>query len=234
MDIPVSLVTGAARGIGLEVVRQLALRGHCVLLAARNADRGQAAAQQLSASGHVQFLPLDVTSPSSIEQAQQKVRQEFGRLDVLINNAAILLDHYQKPSETSVQQLQETLQTNVMAVHAMIQAFTPLLKASAAPRIINVSSGAGQLSGMQGSVWAPAYQISKTAVNAVTRVWATELSESNIAVNSVCPGWCRTEMGGEGAPRSPEEGAAGIVWLATEAAHQLTSRFFRDREEIAW
>ena len=234
MHTPITLITGAAKGLGFETARLLAQRGHHVLLGARDAERGEAAAAELRAFGRVEFILLDVTSMESIQAAEQRIQQEHGRLDVLINNAAILLDHYQAAAETTEEQLLQSLQTNVIGVHAMIRAFAALLKKSDKARVVNVSSGAGQLSDMLGSVWAPAYQISKTALNAVTRIWATEFQSDGIPVNSVCPGWCRTEMGGDGATRSPEEGAAGIVRLADEAARDSTGRFFRDCEEISW
>jgi NAD(P)-dependent dehydrogenase (short-subunit alcohol dehydrogenase family) len=234
MHTPITLITGAAKGLGFETARQLAQRGHHVLLGVRDAQRGVAAASELRAYGQVKFILLDVTSVASIQAAEQRIQQEYGRLDVLINNAAILLDHYQAAAETTEEQLLQSLQTNVIGVHTMIRAFAALLRKSDKARVVNVSSGAGQLSDMLGSVWAPAYQISKTALNAVTRIWATEFQSDGIPVNSVCPGWCRTEMGGDAATRSPEEGAAGIVWLADEAARDSTGRFFRDREEIPW
>lgn len=234
MHTPLTLITGAAKGLGFETARLLAQCGHHVLLGARDAQRGEAAASELRAYGQVKFILLDVTSVASIQAAEQRIQQEYGRLDVLINKAAILLDHYQAAAETTEEQLLQSLQTNVIGVHAIIRAFAALLKKSDMARVVNVSSGAGQLSDMLGSVWAPAYQISKTALNAVTRIWATEFQSDGIPVNSVCPGWCRTEMGGDGATRSPEEGAAGIVWLADEAALDSTGRFFRDCEEIPW
>lgn len=234
MSAPIILITGAAKGLGFETARLLAEKGHHVLLGARDAERGKAAAETLSQNGQVEFIPLDVTTSKSIAAAQQTIQQKHGLLDGLINNAAILLDHYQGAAATTVDQLTQTLQTNVIAVHAMLQAFAPLLKQSNAARVVNVSSGAGQLRDMYGSTWAPAYQISKTALNAVTRIWATELHASGIPVNSVCPGWCKTDMGGDSAPRTAEQGASGIVWMLTEAPRDLTGRFFRDREEIAW
>lgn len=233
MNTPLTLITGAARGLGYATARFLAVQGHHVLLGARDAVRGQAA-EALSSHGKVEFIELDITDAASIAAAQQTIQQRHRRLDGLINNAAILLDHYQGVTATTTEQLMQTLQTNVVAVHALLQAFAPLLRQSQAARVVNVSSGAGQLTDMLGSTWAPAYQISKTALNAVTRIWATEFQADNIPVNSVCPGWCRTDMGGDGAPLTPEQGASGIVWMLTEAPRHLTGRFFRDREEIAW
>lgn len=239
----VILITGASRGIGFEAARLLAAQGHTVLLTARDRERGQSAALALAAElaanpdphkGSVHFLHLDVTSAGSIAGAVEHVRRHFGRLDVLVNNAAILRDHYMKASDVPPETLDQTLHTNVTAVHAMIGAFLPLLKASRGARVINLASGAGQLTWMFGKVWAPAYQISKAGVNAVTRIWATELQQDGIPVNSVCPGWCRTEMGGGAADRSADEGTAGILWLINEAPASVTGKFFRDQKELDW
>ena len=231
------LITGASRGIGFEAVRKFAELGHTVILSARDAERGRSAAEAVSAEAHpgeVHFMHLDVTDESSIASAVEEVAERFGKLDVLVNNAAILRDHYVKPSDVTPQTLDQTLSTNVTAVHAMIGAFLPLLRASGRARVINLASGAGQLTWMFDKVWAPAYQISKAGVNAVTRIWATELKTDRIPVNSVCPGWCRTEMGGNDADRSAEEGTRGILWLATEAPLGTTGKFFRDRDELDW
>lgn len=234
MNAPLTLITGAAKGLGYETARLLAKRGHHVLIGARDATRGQAAAESLSDFGQVEFISLDITDADSISKAQQTIKHQHGRLDGLINNAAILMDHYQGTAATTTEQLTLTLQTNVIAVHAMIQAFVPLLRQSEFARVVNVSSGAGQLTEMLGSTWAPAYQISKAALNAVTRLWATELHPDGIPVNSVCPGWCRTDMGGDSAPRTPEQGAADIAWMLTDVPRDTTGQFFRNREEIAW
>ena len=231
------LITGASRGIGFEAARLFAAEGHSVILSARDRQRGLSAVDALKAEdlpGSVHFLHLDVTDAASIAGAVEEVTEKFGKLDVLVNNAAILRDHYVKASEVAPDTLDQTLATNVTAVHAMIGAFLPLLRASGQARVINLASGAGQLTWMFDKVWAPAYQISKAGVNAVTRIWATELQPDGIPVNSVCPGWCRTEMGGEEADRSPEEGTSGILWLANEAPATVTGKFFRDQEELDW
>jgi NAD(P)-dependent dehydrogenase (short-subunit alcohol dehydrogenase family) len=233
MDSKIILITGAAKGIGFEAAQQLAGRGHTVLAAARNVERGEAAVQKMP--GDARFLHLDVTSADSISGAVEEVTDSMGKLDVLVNNAAILLDHHTKPADVTPETVEQTLATNVTAVHAMIRAFLPLLKKSEhGASITNLSSGAGQLTRMFNQVWAPAYQISKAGLNAVTRIWATELQEDGIPVNSVCPGWCRTEMGGANADRSPDEGTAGIIRLATEADPSITGRFFRDEMEMDW
>lgn len=231
------LITGASRGIGFEAARALAAEGHTVVLSARDRVRGESAVDAIKAEhlpGGVHFLHLDVTDPASIDSAVAEVTEKFGKVDVLVNNAAILRDHYVKASDVAPETLDQTLATNVTAVHAMIGAFLPLLRASGQARVINLASGAGQLTWMFDKVWAPAYQISKAGVNAVTRIWATELQADGISVNSVCPGWCRTEMGGAEADRSAEEGTSGILWLANEAPADITGKFFRDQKELDW
>jgi NAD(P)-dependent dehydrogenase (short-subunit alcohol dehydrogenase family) len=231
------LITGASRGIGFEAVRLLAAQGHTVILSARDRLRGESAVDALKAEnlpGAVHFLHLDVTDSASIASAVERISGQFGMLDVLVNNAAILRDHYVKASDVEPATLDQTLSTNVTAVHAMISAFQDLLKKSGRARIINLASGAGQLTWMFDKVWAPAYQISKAGVNAVTRIWATELQADGIPVNSVCPGWCRTEMGGDEADRSAEEGTSGILWLVNEAPNSVTGKFFRDQKELDW
>lgn len=232
---PITLITGAAKGLGFETARLLVQAGHHVLIGARDATRGEAAAAQLKAEGEdVDFILLDVTDETSIQDAAATIGQRFGHLDHLINNAAILVDHYQGLTGTTTAQLVATLNTNVIGIHAMLLAFTPLLKKAKAARVVNVSSGAGQLNDMFGSVWAPAYQVSKTAVNALTNLWASEFRTAGIPVNSVCPGWCQTDMGGEGAPRTAEQGAASIAWMITDAPREWTAKFIRDRVEIPW
>jgi NAD(P)-dependent dehydrogenase (short-subunit alcohol dehydrogenase family) len=152
-------------------------------------------------------------------------------LDVLVNNAGIVIDGDEKILELSDELLRKTLETNTFGALRVTRAFAPFLRKSKAPRVINVSSGSGQLTGGANG-WAPAYSISKTALNGVTSQLAAALP--TFAVNSVCPGWVRTDMGGENASRSVEEGADTIVWLASEAPHELTGKFLRDRKEIPW
>ncbi len=231
----VALVTGANKGIGLEIARQLAARDFQVWVGARDARRGAAAAERLALDGHtVQALELDVTRPESVAAAVATVQSRSGRLQVLINNAGVLLDRQQPPSQTPPDVLRSTLETNLVGVLKVTHGFLPLLQAGNRARIINISSGGGQLCDMSTSLWAPAYQISKTALNALTCLLAAELKPLGIAVNVVCPGWCRTDMGGAEAPRTPAEGADTAVWLATVAPPDLTGKFFRDRQEIPW
>jgi NAD(P)-dependent dehydrogenase (short-subunit alcohol dehydrogenase family) len=233
----IALVTGANKGIGFEVVRDLARKGFHVFLGARNSDAGVAAVQKLNKEGEkeeygeIAFLEIDVSKPDSIRRAAEEFSKKSDRLDTLVNNAGILLDDDKDVLTITPEIFETTLRTNTLGALLVSQAFVPFLKKSDAPRIVNVSSGGGQLAdGADG--WAPAYCISKTALNGVTAQLATALPK--FAVNSVCPGWVQTEMGGENATRSVAEGASGIVWLAADAPQDQTSKFFRDRKEIAW
>jgi NAD(P)-dependent dehydrogenase (short-subunit alcohol dehydrogenase family) len=226
---PIVLVTGAYRGIGLEVVRQLAARGAHVFLTARKSEAGESAAA--SVKGKVEFLPLDVSDRSSIEGALRLLSRHCDRLDVLVNNAAILLDDGEGVLDLEGDTVLQTFATNTVGPLLVTQAFEPLLAKSKAPRVINVSSGAGQLAeGLQD--WAPAYSMSKTALNALTQHFAAALPQ--FAVNCVSPGWVRTDMGGASAPLAVEQGADTIVWLALDAPQTLTGKFLRERQEIAW
>ncbi|BFU96926.1 MAG: Short-chain dehydrogenase/reductase SDR [Nitrospira sp.] len=226
----IALVTGANKGIGLEVVRQLTARNWRVFLTGRSLAAVRRAASSMDSL--VVPVPLDVTSRISIEAAFRVVSQAVDHLDVLINNAGIL-----DPDEGSIvdlpsERLRRMFETNTIGALLVTQAFLPLLRKSSSARIINVSSGAGQLSDMD--TWAPAYSISKTALNGVTGQFAAALKASSIAVNAACPGWVRTDMGGSEAPRSAEEGADTIVWLATEAPISLTGQFVKERKPIPW
>jgi NAD(P)-dependent dehydrogenase (short-subunit alcohol dehydrogenase family) len=226
-----ALVTGANKGIGFEVTRELARLGLRVFLGARNPEAGRAAAQKLKSAGDVVFLEIDISNEKSIRAAAVELGRESDRLDVLVNNAGVLLDDDKNALSITPEIFDTTLRTNTLGPWLVAQAFVPLLEKSAAPRIVNVSSGGGQLEdGADG--WAPAYCVSKTALNGVTVQLAAALPK--FAVNSVCPGWVRTDMGGENATRSVAEGAATIVWLATEAPHDLTGKFVKDRKVIPW
>jgi NAD(P)-dependent dehydrogenase (short-subunit alcohol dehydrogenase family) len=240
----VALVTGANKGIGFEVARQLRRDGFHVFLGARSEKAGQAAVEKLNKQSHnagsdlvtrhtspVTFLRIDITDPKSIRAASEEFGKQSDRLDALVNNAGILLDDDKDILTTTPEIFETTLRTNTLGALLVSQAFVPFLKKSNAPRIVNVSSGGGQLSdGADG--WAPAYCISKTAINGVTVQLSAALP--NFAVNSVCPGWVRTDMGGSNATRSVAEGASGIVWLAAEAPQNQTGKFWRDRKVIAW
>ena len=219
------LITGAYRGLGFETARQLPERGWQVILTARRKTEGAAAAHKLK---DATFLELDITSDSSVARAAKKV----SNLDVLINNAAIIADDDRDILTISPEIMTHTIETNAIGALRVSQAFIPHLVKSSFGRIVNVSSGAGQLNDM--GTWSPAYATSKTTLNAITGLLAAALKDKGIAVNSVCPGWVRTEMGGSNAPRSVEQGASGIVWLAADAAQEKAGLFWRDKEIIPW
>lgn len=237
----IALVTGANKGIGFEVARQLRREGFRVFLGARDEKAGKATADKLNQGtrnggkeerhGSVTFLRIDVTDPRSIQRAAEGFGKQSDRLDALVNNAGILLDDDKEILNCSPEIFENTLRTNALGALLVSQAFVPFLKKSDAPRIVNVSSSGGQLDGGADG-WAPAYCISKTALNGVTVQLAAALP--NVAVNSVCPGWVRTDMGGSNASRSIAEGASGIVWLAAEAPQKETGKFWRDRKVIPW
>lgn len=236
----VAVVTGANRGIGFETCRQLAKQGIQVILASRDEAKSKAAAEKLQAEGlNVIYHQLDVTNPESIEHLAQFIRNQFGNLDILVNNAGIGLDPLEMPEgsilNAKMETLEKTMATNLYGPLLVSQALIPLMKVNNYGRVVNVSSGAGQLYTMDSmSVIFPTYSLSKTDLNALTRILAYELKGTNILVNSVCPGWVRTDMGGPNATRSVEEGADTIVWLATLPDDGPTSGFFRDRQPIDW
>ena len=228
-----ALVTGANRGIGLETARQLARRGFHVVIAARDeASGGQAVKEIQAAGGRATFLPLDVSDSLSIREAATRFATISDRLDVLVNNAGIYPDEGVTIATVPRDQVVQTFQTNTFGPLEVAQAFLPYLRRAGASRVVNVSSGYGQLDGM--SPDAPSYCLSKLALNGVTIMLADALCADGIAVNSMCPGWVRTDMGGPGATRSVEEGADTAVWLADDAPHELTGKMFRDRQEIPW
>ncbi len=230
----VALVTGANRGIGLEVCRQLAARGLHVVLTARDLTRAEAAARTVRAAGTGAVIParLDVTDAGSIRALADELSGKAMAIDVLVNNAGILLNEDDGVLEMTVRDTRATFETNVVGAIAVSQAFVPGMIERGHGRIVNVSSEAGQLSSME--TYAPAYSISKAALNAFTRQLAGETRGTDVLVNSACPGWVRTDMGGPGAPKSVEEGADTIVWLATLGARGPSGGFFSDRRQIDW
>lgn len=231
----IAVVTGANRGIGLEVCRQLARRdGYQVVLTSRNAKKGHTAAQSLAGEGlPVAFMRVDVTDAAAVVGLAGWLEETYGRCDVLVNNAGVMLDpRGSRLLDAEPGVFRDTFEVNFLGSVRMAQALVPLMRRHRYGRIVNFASGLGQLSEMAGGT--PAYRVSKTAVNALTRMLAAELEGSGILVNSLCPGWVRTGMGGPGAPRSVEEGADTAVWLATLPAGGPTGGFFRDRKRIAW
>jgi NAD(P)-dependent dehydrogenase (short-subunit alcohol dehydrogenase family) len=235
-DTPrIALVTGGNRGIGFEVCRQLAEGGFTVLLTARDAEKARAAAAKtkIKATGHIEPLVLDVSDARSIERAAAEVSKRHDHLDVLVNNAGINYDTWETAESADIDgTVIETIRTNLLGPWRVCQAFLPLLRKSKAARIVNVSSESGSLEHM--GAGPPAYQVTKAALNALTRMLAGELRHAHILVNSVCPGWVATEMGGAGAPRSVEEGATGIIWAATLSQNGPTGGFFRDGKSLPW
>ena len=230
---PVALVTGANRGIGHEVCVQLAERGYRVALGARTLGKARQAAAAAEKRGVMLVsIELDVTSHDTIGSAVEMLMNDFGRIDVLVNNAAILLDEEHTVLDLAGGDLRATFDTNFFGAVATAQAVVPPMRQQQYGRIVNVSSQAGQLASM--SSYAPAYSMSKTALNAFTRQLAAATRGSGILVNSVCPGWVRTDMGGRSAPRSVAEGAEGIVRLATLPNTGPTGKFFSDRRELDW
>jgi NAD(P)-dependent dehydrogenase (short-subunit alcohol dehydrogenase family) len=219
---PVALVSGASRGIGAEIARQLASdHGFLVLAGARDpAD--------VETADNVRAVHLDVTDQGSIDALRDQAGSDPGRLDVLVNNAGVFGPH-DGVADFDLDAAHDVIETNLFGAWRLAQAFLPLLRESDSARVVNISSGAGQLDDMNGGY--PAYRISKAGLNALTRVLAAE--EGDVRVNSVCPGWVRTDMGGSGAPRSVADGADTAVWLATEP-ESPTGGFFRERKPIPW
>jgi NAD(P)-dependent dehydrogenase (short-subunit alcohol dehydrogenase family) len=224
---PIALVTGANRGIGLEVSRQLAQAGMRVLLCARDPTKGEAAAAALGREGlPVEAVALDVTDRASIRALEPRLAS----VDALVNNAGIDYDTDQTPLSADLKRVRATFETNLFGAWSLAQAVAPGMRQRGWGRIVNVSSGAGSLSTMGRDP--PGYSASKAALNALTRLLASELARSGVLVNSVCPGWVATDMGGGGRP--VKDGAAGIVWAATLPDDGPTGGFFRDGRALAW
>jgi NAD(P)-dependent dehydrogenase (short-subunit alcohol dehydrogenase family) len=225
--LPTALVTGANRGIGREVARQLAERGAEVILSARDEGKAREAAEQIGAHP----LRLDVSDPRSVELAVAALSEDLGHLDVLVNNAGVVIDGGVAGAEPDFGAIQQTLDTNFFGAYRLTVGLLPLLRKSEHPRIVNVSSGMGGITEMGG--WVPGYRVSKAALNAMTRILSTELKGEGVLVNSACPGFVNTDMGGQwGAKKSVEDGASGVVWLATLPDDGPTGGFFRDGEPI--
>jgi NAD(P)-dependent dehydrogenase (short-subunit alcohol dehydrogenase family) len=228
----IALVTGANRGLGFETCKQLSQLGVTVLLTSRDPIKGEVAAKQLIDKGlDVIFYQLDVSDRSNIKDIFTKIENQFGRLDILINNAAILYDKDQSTMNADLELVTKALTTNLFGPWLLCQAFVPLMEKNGYGRIVNVSSGAASMHYMEGGT--PAYGISKVALNALTRKLASELGRKNVLVNSVDPGWVATDMGGHGG-RPIEDGCKGIVWAATLPNNGPSGGFFHDGEPELW
>ncbi|MCB0193437.1 MAG: SDR family oxidoreductase [Anaerolineae bacterium] len=229
----IALVTGANRGIGFEVCRQLALQGVQVILTSRNVAKGQAAADVLRNEGlEVTSHQLDVTDVESVMALQEEIDATFGRLDILINNAGVYLDEGVSIFDVSLEAMRLTQEVNFFGPFHLCRAFVPMMRLKDYGRIVNVSSGYGAMVDMGART--AAYRISKLALNALTRIVADEVKGYNIKVNAMCPGWVSTDMGGPAAPRTVDEGAEAITWLATLPDDGPTGGFFRDHQPIPW
>jgi NAD(P)-dependent dehydrogenase (short-subunit alcohol dehydrogenase family) len=230
--INVALVTGANKGIGYEIARQLGERGFHVFVGARNADAGEQAAVSLRKGGaSAEFVEIDVSDHASTQAAVKAMAARTDHLDVLVNNAGVMEDE-SSITEVDDGTLLRTLTTNTLGPLRVTEAFLPLLMKSPCASVVNMSSGLGQLSDMGDTH--PAYSISKTALNAITRQFAAALRDKGVTVNSVCPGWVKTDMGGPNAPRTVQQGADTVTGLATEAPRTITGQFLRDRRVIPW
>jgi NAD(P)-dependent dehydrogenase (short-subunit alcohol dehydrogenase family) len=237
----VALVTGANRGIGFEIAGKLAEKDITVIIGSRDETKGIEARDKLVTRNlDVHFILLDVTDKMNIQNAVEKIKDNFGRLDILVNNAGIIIDSHTQILELSLNLLKKTFETNAFAPLLLSQAFVPLMKKNGYGRIVNMSSTLGSLSDIinpessNKDIQAPAYRLSKTLLNGMTVLLAGELQESNILVNSVCPGWVRTQMGGEEAPLTPKQAAITPVWLATLPDDGPTGGFFRENHPIPW
>ncbi|WP_026565386.1 SDR family NAD(P)-dependent oxidoreductase [Bacillus sp. UNC41MFS5] len=232
-DIKVALVTGGNRGIGYELVKQLALKGFKVILASRDPEMGHETTQKLKESNlDVSFVVMDIDNQESIRQAAIIVNDQVGRLDVLINNAGVYLDENKKLVALDPSILERTMATNFFGAYHVIRSFIPLMEKQRYGRIINVSSEYGALNEMS-YPGVGAYKLSKLALNGLTRLIAAE-SNGDIKINAVDPGWVSSDMGGPSAPRTPKQAAESILWLATIGPEGPNGGFFRDGNRIDW
>ena len=226
----VALVSGGNRGIGLEVCRQLSERGITVVIGSREEEKGRAAAEGLE--GNVVPHQLDVSDAGSVDRVAAFLEEEFGRLDILVNNAAISNDEGQRGVDADLDRVKESLEANLFGAWRLCEMAVPLMRRNGYGRIVNVSTGLAALEDMGGG--SPGYRVSKTALNALTRILASELRGSGILVNAVNPGWVQTDMGGSGATRPVEEGSEALVWAATLPNNGPTGGFFQDRRPVPW
>jgi NAD(P)-dependent dehydrogenase (short-subunit alcohol dehydrogenase family) len=229
----IALVTGANRGIGFEVCRQLARLGMQVILTSRDAAQGRQAAEALRREvERVDYHSLDVIDPKQVERLRLWVVEHYGRLDVLVNNAGVLFGEDQSVLSVPLDIVRTTMEINFYGPLNLCRAFVPMMKKSGYGRVVNVSSEMGSLASMGGD--SAGYRASKAALNALTRIVSSEVRGYNIKVNSACPGWVRSDMGGGHAPRSLEQGAATIVWLATLPDGGPSGGFYQDQKVVPW
>jgi NAD(P)-dependent dehydrogenase (short-subunit alcohol dehydrogenase family) len=229
----IAIVTGGNRGLGFEICRQLAKNKFKVILTSRDKLKGEKACDLLRKENlEVHFLELDVNSQSSIEKFAGALAKDYGRADVLINNAGIMIDKDNGIEKIGLDKVKSTFETNVLGPLSIIQAILPLMHKHQFGRIVNISSELGSLNEMGGGY--PAYRISKAGINAVTRIFAGELQGSNILINSMSPGWVKTDMGGSGAPGTAEQGADTAIWLSMLPDHGPTGGFYKDRKPYQW
>jgi NAD(P)-dependent dehydrogenase (short-subunit alcohol dehydrogenase family) len=229
----IAVVTGANKGLGFETCRELLSRGYRVVLTARDPAKGERAVESLKKTGgQIAFQALDTVDPNSIGKACHAILEKWEKVDVLVNNAGIFPDVPEGTFQSKIDTLRLALETNTLGAFQLCQRLLPVMKKQGYGRVVQVSSGMGQLAEMGGGY--PAYRLSKTALNAVTCLFAAEMKGTGVLVNSVCPGWVRTDMGGAAASRSLTEGVYGIVWAATLPEDGPTGGFFRDGKAIPW
>jgi len=248
-QLPVAVVTGASRGIGLEVCRQLAALGYAVVLGSRDLRQAELAAKELDADGErVTPARIEVDNSVNIQQFAEWIRERYGRLDAIVNNAATAPDRWAIAGTTDLSPVAEALDVNLFGAWRVTQALLPLLRSSPRPRVVNVSSEGGSIALMSGG--RPAYSVSKAALNALTRMLAGELYRDGILVNAVCPGWTANDAAtggggqsasrgggpsaGRGGGRSAAQGAASVVWAVTLPNGGPTGTFTRDGRELPW
>lgn len=232
METKTALVTGGNRGIGFAIAQGLLNQGFQVIITSRSLDKARKAAGKLSSFGQVIPIELNIVDDNSINKAFQSIQSQIDKLDVLINNAGIYPDEGVNILNIDRLLLHKTLNINTFGALSMVQEFLPLLKKSSDARIINISSGFGEINGLSSDY--PSYCLSKLALNGATIMLSQALRSQNIVVNAICPGWVKTDMGGDSAPRTPEQGADTAIWLATEAPRNETGKYWRDRKVISY
>lgn len=232
METKIALVTGGNRGIGFAITQGLLQKGYQVIITSRSLDKAKQAAKKLNSNDKIIPIELDVADDNSIDKALESLQQKVNKLDALINNAGIYPDEGVNILTIDRELLDQTLNTNTFGAIRMVQTFLPLLKKSEDARVVNVSSGFGEINGLSADY--PSYCLSKLALNGATIMLSQALRSEKIAVNAICPGWVKTDMGGDSAPRTPEQGADTAIWLATEAPREETGKYWRDRKVISY